>query len=611
MQRRNINTRTAYVEARNEAERIKREAKKQTWENLGDELERDIQGTRKLIYSIARNYRKREEPTARTIKDKEGVLLTEQEEIDERWREYFSELLGTTEEPQIQELGEEEGITEETINENSISREEIKLALKEMKKGKSPGVDELPAELLSAGDDMIDWIHRLFSQVWKEGKVPEEWGKAIICPIYKKDDRSECKNYRGISLLSHTGKVYERILERRLRNSIEDILEECQCGFRSNRGVIDLIFTMKMIMEKSWEWARDLYIVFIDLEKAFDTVPRVKLWEALRDPVYRVPPPLIRAIISMYQNCSSAVRSQGSEKWFSVDTGVRQGGVLSPILFIIYMDRVVKRINVREDEALTLAYADDVALVTRTVTELQEVLNKWNSELEDTGMKINKRKTEVMMVSRQRDEIELRLGDTVLELVDNFKYLGVMINEKCSMEFEINNRIAKFSQNVGLMYPLFKEKHISTRVKILIYKSILRPLLVYGCECWVLTTKLKSKVQAAEMRILRLIKGVTRRDRLRNDDIREELDVEPILHFVERAQLRWYGHVMRMEENRGPLKYYKWNPAGKRPVGRPRKRWKDGIREAVAARGETLDHVEETELFADRGEWRTFTRHHD
>ena len=106
------------------------------------------------------------------------------------------------------------------------------------------------------------------------------------------------------------------------------------------------------------------------------------------------------------------------------------------------------------------------------------------------------------------------------------------------MELEINNRIATFSKNVGLMYPLLKEKHISGRVKTKMYKTILRPLLVYGCECWVLTTKLKSRVQAEEMRGLRLIKGVTRRGKLRNDDIRIELEVEPILIFIERNQLR-------------------------------------------------------------------------
>ena len=226
-------------------------------------------------------------------------------------------------------------------------------------------------------------------------------------------------------------------------------------------------------------------------------------------------------------------------------------------------------------------------------------------------MKINQRKTEVMTVSRQRDEIELRLGETVLELVDNFKYLGVMINEKCNMELEINNRISKFSKNVGLMYPLLKEQCISARVKTLIYKTILRPLLTYGCECWVLTTRLKSRIQAAEMRVLRQIKGVTRRDRLRNDDIREELNVESVLVFIERSQLRWYGHVMRMDQNRQPVKYYKWTPVGRRPVGRPRKRWKDAVGEAVAVRGKTLEHVEEMELYADRREWRIFTRHHN
>ena len=107
----------------------------------------------------------------------------------------------------------------------------------------------------------------------------------------------------------------------------------------------------------------------------------------------------------------------------------------------------------------------------------------------------------------------MRIGEAVLQLVENFNYLGVMVNEKCNMGTEIDNRISKFSKNVGLLYPLLKEQHLSGRVKTTLYKSILRPLLTYGCECWVLTTTLKSRVQAAEMRVLRLIKGVTLRDR--------------------------------------------------------------------------------------------------
>ena len=113
------------------------------------------------------------------------------------------------------------------------------------------------------------------------------------------------------------------------------------------------------------------------------------------------------------------------------------------------------------------------------------------------------------------------------------------------------------------------------------------------------------------MRVLRLIKGVTKRDRLRNVDIQNELDVEPITTFIEQAQLRWYGHVMRMEPNKHPNRYYKWVPRGSRPRGRPRKRWKDGVSQAMVARGETIRNVEENELYWDRTGWRSFVRHHN
>lgn len=198
-----------------------------------------------------------------------------------------------------------------------------------------------------------------------------------------------------------------------------------------------------------------------------------------------------------------------------------------------------------------------------------------------------------------------------MKLVEDFKYLGVIVNERCFMEKEITKRIESYTNNLRLMYPLLKERLIPSRVKVIIYKTILRPVLTYGSETWTLTTRLKSKIQAAEMRVLRLIKGVTRRDRLSNDDIRNELNIESILEFVERNQLRWYGHVMRMEEERYPAKYYQWQPREKRPVGRPRKRWRDGVREAIEARGSTMEVVEEEEYYVDRARWRSFVRHHN
>ena len=145
------------------------------------------------------------------------------------------------------------------------------------------------------------------------------------------------------------------------------------------------------------------------------------------------------------------------------------------------------------------------------------------------GMKINKDKTVVMAISRGDVELNVSIEESGLEQVRNFKYLGVTFNEKGGTEGELKERISKFSRNVGMLYPLLGEKSIAREVKVLIYTTILRPILLYGSECWTLNTAQKSKVKAAEMRVMRVIRGVTRRDRLRSEVVRRDLGVEPIL----------------------------------------------------------------------------------
>ena len=110
------------------------------------------------------------------------------------------------------------------------------------------------------------------------------------------------------------------------------------------------------------------------------------------------------------------------------------------------------------------------------------------------------------------------------------------------------------------------------------------------------------------MRVRRLIRGVTRRDRIRNVNIRRMLGIQPLLEDIERSRLRWYGHVKRMDEGRLPRKYLDWQPARKRPVGRPRKRWKEGVDEALRRRGTSLMEVEEGRDFDDRDGWSQLLR---
>lgn len=291
---------------------------------------------------------------------------------------------------------------------------------------------------------------------------------------------------------------------------------------------------------------------------------------------------------------------------FCVNTGVRQGSVLSPLLFIVYLDRVMAEVP-QPVRAEYFAYADDIAQVASTKEQLERIMNSWVQAFTKYGLKLSVSKTEYMMVARGARASNLKLGQDELAYTDSFTYLGSKIESQNHMETEIMNRISKYTKNVAALYPLLREKNIPRCVKTSIYTSILRPTLIYGSETWTLTERLKNKLQAAEMRVLRLIFGVTLRDRKRNVDIRKVLKVEPIVLTIEKNILRWYGHLMRMGPSRRVKQVATWKPTGKRPVGRPRKRWMDGV-EAILKRVETTRRQAEI-LCQDRKRWRELVRH--
>ena len=130
---------------------------------------------------------------------------------------------------------------------------------------------------------------------------------------------------------------------------MEDVILEYQHGFRSNRGTLGLVFTIKMRLERSRERNKDKFALFIDLEKAFDRVKRDRLWKVLKEERYNIPPKFIRVIMNLYFQSCSHIRGRDLESnWFKIETGVRQGDVLSPLLFILFMDSCARDIGVAE-----------------------------------------------------------------------------------------------------------------------------------------------------------------------------------------------------------------------------------------------------------------------
>ena len=219
------------------------------------------------------------------------------------------------------------------------TEEEIGTAMKAMANAKEVGPDGLPAELLKLelqqDRTILLELHRLIILIWRQGKVPQQWKDAAITILHKKDDKTECGNYRGISLVSHAGKVVLKVVARRLSAHCEarGLLPEEQCGFRSDRSTMDMMFVVRRLPEVRRKAGVSLHMCFIDLQKAYDTVDRTLMWQVLTR--IGVPPQMIAVIRQFLYGMRACVRPDDGifSDWFEVDQGLRQGCVLSPLLF--------------------------------------------------------------------------------------------------------------------------------------------------------------------------------------------------------------------------------------------------------------------------------------
>ncbi|KAK0156590.1 Craniofacial development protein 2 [Merluccius polli] len=207
-----------------------------------------------------------------------------------------------------------------------------------------------------------------------------------------------------------------------------------------------------------------------------------------------------------------------------------------------------------------------------------------------------------------RVECTLRVGDEILPQVEEFKYLGVLFTSEGRMEREIDRRIGAASAVMRTLHgSVVVKRELSQKAKLSIYQSIYVPALTYGHELWVMTERTRSRVQAAEMSFLRRVAGLSLRDRVRSSVIREELGVDPLLLRVERSQMRWLGHLVRMPPGRLPGEVFRARPTGRRPRGRPRTRWRDYV-SRLAWERLGIPQEELAEVAGEREVWASLLR---
>jgi len=243
------------------------------------------------------------QPRCNIVKVEKGDLVANSHSILARWRNYFSKLFNVH---GVKDVGQAEiHTTEPLVTKPSAS--EVELAIDKLKSHKSPGIDQILAELIKAGGRTTCLeIHKLITSIWKKEELSEEWKESIIVPIPKKGDKTDCNNYRGISLLPTTYKILFNILLSRLIPYAKEIIGDHQSGFRRKRSTIDRIFCIRQMLEKKWEYNEEVHQLFIDFKKAYDSVRREVLYNIL--PEFDIPSKLVRLIKMNLTETYSRVR---------------------------------------------------------------------------------------------------------------------------------------------------------------------------------------------------------------------------------------------------------------------------------------------------------------
>ncbi|KAK3533904.1 hypothetical protein QTP70_034899 [Hemibagrus guttatus] len=427
---------------------------------------------------------------------------------------------------------------------DKIRKDEVRKALKRMKSGKAVGPDDIPVEVWKClGEAAVEFLTSLFNRVLESERMPEEWRRSVLVPIFKnKGDVQSCSNYRGIKLMSHTMKVWERVVEARLRKVVE--ICELEYGFMPRKSTTDAIFALRILMEKYRDGQRELHCVFVDLEKAYDRVPREELWYCMRKS--GVTEKYVRVVQDMYERSRTVERcAVGQTEEFNVEVGLHQGSALSPFLFAIVMDQLSE--EVRQESPWTMMFADDIVICSESREQVEENLERWRFALERRGMKVSRSKTEYMCVNEREGSGTVRLQSEEVKKVQEFKYLGSTVQSNGECGKEVKKRVQAGWNGWRKVSGVLCDQKISARIKGKVYRTVVRPAMLYGLETVSLRKRQESELEVAELKMLRFSLGVTRLDRIRNEYIRGTAHVGRLGDKVREARLRWFGHVQRRD----------------------------------------------------------------
>ena len=536
----------------------------------------------KTLYSLTKTICNDKPRQSTVVNDRNGNALTSNEDRRKRWKEHFMEILNREEpaDPINEDVNEQQDTAD--IDTGPVSKAEIRRAIKTLKNGKAPGKDMITAELLKADLEFTtDRVKELIDTIWSLEKVPLKWKRGLFIKIPKKGNLRECKNWRGVTLLPVASEILGRIIIERICIGIDHRLRKEQAGFRSGRGTTEQIFILRNILEQVNEWQATLYINFVDFEKAFDSVHRNGLWTKMSQ--YGIPQKIINIVKAMYDGFECAiVEEEATSEWFKLTTGVKQGCTMSGFLFLLIIDWVMRRTVKEEGTGLRwkftskledLDFADDIALISSMQRHVQLKTNRLVENAERAGLRVNVGKCKVMRVNARNNEA-ITVNGVALEDVEKFTYLGATVCKQGGGEEDIKARLGKARGAFVKLNRVWSSSSVSRKTKIRLYKTLVKPVLMYGCETWKMNENDAKKIDVFQNQCLRRVMKIKWQDKISNRELLERANVEKLSEEVRRRRWRFIGHVLRQQPDNDCVTALTWTPEGTRKRGRPKTTWR-------------------------------------
>ena len=538
---------------------------------------------------------KTQEPKKRILVNGENGVATDEKQQVEIITDFYEKIFRSEDAEEMQTIPPTEMKTH-------FTGDEVQRAVKSLKNNKSPGIDNLKAELIKYGPSILnECIAEIYNDMARTGKYPTEVKEGILIPIPKPGKKQGPPGHlRPIILLSILRKILAICLLRRAAHKFYQRIPITQAAYREGRSTTELIFAFKVLAEKAvTSKSYKIHLLMLDMSKAFDTVKREELFRDLKE---ILDDDELHLMMIMLKDVELQIRV-GKEVGRKIRTniGVPQGDSLSPLLFTLYLAQALKpkrvptfeehnyslpprpaeelvpkylidhtySTPVQEELNIDQQYADDISYATDAYHIHKQHKATVPPAIKERNLSVNTDKTEEYEVSRTGNEEWKKC-----------KLVGSLIDTTC----DINRRRGLALNAYNKLKKILESRKVNIKLKVRVLNTYIKSIFLYNCEIWTITKELENSIDIFQRTLMRRAFNIYWRDKISNEEIYNRAGVTEWSIEIKKRRLKWLGHLLRLpDETPARQALHQTLLPIKRPRGKPKTTWISMIKKEMKA----------------------------